>query len=434
MAAERGSFGSRFTAIMALAGSAIGLGNIWRFPYMVGKHGGAAFILVYILCCLLISLPVFFAEGIMGKISRSNPLGAFRKLAPKWRWAAYMSIFAAFVITSYYSVVGGWSLDYLVRSIFGGFKGMSFEASAGIFAKMNSTPWEILLAFFVFLGVSALIVAFGIDKGIGRFSKLMMPLLFVMIVLIVIRSLSLPGAKEGIAYMVKPDFSKLDGSAVAAALGQSFFSLSLGVGCVLTYSSYMKRDENLLPTGLWTALFDTLFALLAGFAIMPAVFSVEGLEPGAGPSLVYETLPVIFSQMGAAVPIIFFFAVLTAALTSSISMYEVVVAWLVDEKKMTRRKAVLLVFAAGSALGALCALVPAVFNACDFASSNIFMTLGALVFVLVLGWMMPRPDSVREFTGDGKFGANARLFPAIYFLIKWLCPIAIAVIALTNLL
>ena len=420
MAGSRGSFGSRFAAIMALAGSAVGLGNIWRFPYMVGQHGGAAFILVYVLCCVFLSLPVFFAEGILGKITHLNPLGALRAKAPKWRWVGYMGILAAFVITSYYSVVGGWSLDYFIRSIARGFRGMSMADSAAVFHSITSSSWEVLAVFGGFLGLTALIVLAGVEKGIGGFSKVMMPLLFVMMLLIVVRSVSLPGAKEGLDYLLKPDFSKLDGPAFAAALGQSFFSLSLGVGCVLTYCSYMPEDEGLVATGLWTALFDTFFALLAGFAVMPAVFSVQGLEPGAGPSLVFETLPVVFTRMGSVVPVIFFLAVLVAALTSSISMYEVVVAWLIDEKGMRRGRAVLLVFVCALALGAVCALVPKAFSACDFATSNIFMTLGALAFVLVVGWVLPK-DEVR--------------LPRVFrFLLRWVCPLAIAAIAVTNLL
>ena len=431
MAGGRGSFGSRFAVIMALAGSAVGLGNIWRFPYMVGQHGGAAFILVYVLCCVFLSLPVFFAEGILGKITHLNPLGALRTKAPKWRWVGYMGILAAFVITSYYSVVGGWSLDYFIRSITRGFRGLSMADSAAVFHTITSSTWELLAVFGGFLALTAIIVLAGVEKGIGGFSKVMMPLLFVMMLLIVVRSVSLPGARDGLEYLLKPDFSKLDGPAIAAALGQSFFSLSLGVGCVLTYCSYMPEDENLFATGMWTALFDTVFALLAGFAVMPAVFSVEGLEPGAGPSLVFETLPVVFTRMGGVVPVIFFLAVLVAALTSSISMYEVVVAWLIDEKGMRRGRAVLLVFVAALALGTVCALLPKVFAACDFATSNIFMTLGALAFVLVVGWVIPSTEPFKEFSSSR---AGARLFPVFWFLLKWICPIAIAAIAVTNLL
>ena len=430
MAAQgRGAFNSRFAAVMALAGSAIGLGNIWRFPYLVGQHGGAAFIIVYLLCSLLVSLPVFFAESLLGKSTGLSTLGAFRKVAPKWRWAAYLSVFAAFVITSYYSVVGGWSLDYFGRALVGGFRGMSFESSAGIFSAMTSSTAELLLVFVAFLGISGIIVLAGVEKGIGRFSKVMTPLLFVMIVVIIVKSLSLPGSRAGIDYLLRPDFSKLDGPAIAAALGQSFFSLSLGLGCVLTYSSYFKKGEDLMSTGLWTVLFETVFAVMAGFAVMPAVFSVQGLEPGAGPSLVFETLPVIFSQMGVLVPIVFFLAVLVAALTSSISMYEVVVSWLIDEKGLSRSLAVLLVFVGGLILGSACALLPKLFSICDFATSNVFMTLGALVFVLIVGWIMPKPSVAAQFPSAG-----AGFFRVIYFLIKWICPAAITAIAITNLL
>ena len=427
MARPRGTFNSRFAAIMALAGSAIGLGNIWRFPYMVGQHGGSAFIIVYLACSLFLSLPVFFAEGILGKSSGRNALGALSLKAPRLRWAGYVSIMASFVITSYYSVVGGWSFDYFIRSLSDGFHGLSFIDSAGIFSEMTSSPAEVLLSFFCFISLTAAIVLAGVDKGIGLFSKIMMPLLFVMIVVIVVKSLSLPGAGAGINYLLRPDFSKLDGPAIAGALGQSFFSLSLGVGCVLTYCSYMQKEESLVSTGLWTVLFDTVFALLAGFAVMPAVFSVQGLEPGAGPSLVYETLPVVFSQMGPLVPVIFFLAVLVAALTSSISMFEVVVAWLIDEKKLSRTQAVLLVYFSALALGAVCALLPRVFAFCDFATSNIFMTFGAFIFVVVVGWIMPRREATAALGGS-------RFFAPVYFLIKWVCPTAILAIAVTNLL
>jgi len=303
---------------------------------------------------------------------------------------------------------------------------------------MTGSPSEVLMGFFVFLSLTAIIVLAGVEKGIGRFSKIMMPLLFIMIVVIVLKSLSLPGARAGVDYLLKPDFSKLDGPAIAAALGQSFFSLSLGVGCVLTYSSYIKEGENLFATGMWTALFDTIFALLAGFAVMPAVFSVQGLEPGAGPSLVYETLPVVFSQMGPLVPIVFFLAVLVAALTSSISMFEVVVSWLIDEKRLSRRRSVMAVFCGAILLGSVCALLPKVFSACDFAASNIFMTFGALIFVMVVGWMMPKPEVRREFSNEAVNAAGrtvgGRIFPFVYFLMKWVCPIAIIAIAITNLL
>ncbi|MBO4427042.1 MAG: sodium-dependent transporter [Bacteroidales bacterium] len=434
MARGRGNFGSRFAVVMALAGSAIGLGNIWRFPYMVGQHGGAAFILVYVVCVALIALPIFFAESIIGKTSGSDTFGAMEKCAPGtgWKNAGYIAIAASFVVVSFYSVVGGWSVDYLARALTGGFSFSGLEEAATVFGRMNSSLAEPMIGLTIFLGLTALILASGVDKGIETFSKITMPLLFLMIILIVARSVTLPGAGKGLEYLLKPDFSKLDGKAIAAALGQAFFSLSLGVGAILTYSSYMRKEENILYAGIWSALFDTLFALMASFAIMPAVF-VSGLTPGAGPSLVFETLPVIFSQMGVLVPIIFFFSILIAALTSSISMMEVVVSWLVDQKKLPRPLAAFCAFAGTWCLGALCAIFPKVFAVCDFTTSNILMMFGAFVFALVVGWKMSKTDVRTQFTNYGTSRGAKVAFPVVYFLIKYIAPVMIAVIAFTNL-
>lgn len=435
MGKNRGNFSSRFAVVMALAGSAIGLGNIWRFPYMVGQHGGAAFIIIYVLCSLFVALPVFFAESLIGKDTGSDTFGALARLAPKGHWkdAGYMSIITSFIILCFYSVVGGWSLDYLIRALGGGFSGMGLGEASGVFAQMSSSAWESVGCAVAFLVMTAAIVAAGIEKGIGGFSKVMMPLLFLMVILIVIRSVSLPGAKAGIDYMLKPDFSKIDGPAIAGALGQSFFSLSLGVGAVLTYSSYMRKEENILYTGLWTALFDTLFAILAGFAIMPAVFAA-GLEPGSGPSLVYETLPVIFSEMGTIVPVIFFLAVLIAALTSSISMLEVCVAFLVDQKGLKRGKATAAVFACALILATACAISTKVFDTCNFVTSNVLMMIGAFVFALVAGWKMTATDFRTQFTNYGTSKGARAFYPLVRALIRWVAPVAIIAIAVTNLL
>ena len=434
MGKGRGNFGSRFAVVMALAGSAIGLGNIWRFPYMVGQHGGAAFILVYVLCVAFIALPIFFAESIIGKSSGSDTFGAMEICAPGrgWKNTGYIAIAASFVVVSFYSVVGGWSVDYLVRSCAGGFSFSGIEEAASLFGRMNSSLAEPLLGMTAFLGITALILACGVDKGIELFSKITMPLLFLLIVFIVVRSAMLPGASAGMDYLLKPDFSKLDGKAIAAALGQAFFSLSLGVGAILTYSSYMRKEENIHYSGIWSVVFDTIFALLAGFAIMPAVFA-SGLAPGAGPSLVFETLPVIFSQMGPVIPVVFFFSILIAALTSSISMMEVVVSWLVDQKKLPRRRAAMLAFTGTWCLGALCAVFPKVFAVCDFTTSNILMMFGAFVFALVVGWKMPKADVRTQFTNYGTSRGGKVAFPTVYFLIKYIAPVMIVAIALTNL-
>ena len=265
----REHFGGRAAVIMALAGSAIGLGNIWRFPYMVGENGGAAFILVYILATLLLLLPMFLAESVIGRRSRANAFGAMKALAPhsRWKWTGLFVVITPMIVLSYYSVVGGWALGYFGMSLTGGFLQSDPEALHGVFASFLDSSWKPVVCFTAFLAISCLIVAGGVKSGIEKFSKYSIPVLFLMIVTMAVFSLSLPGAAEGVRYLIRPDFSKLTASAVAAAVGQGFFSLSLGMGIVITYSSYVKPTENLVASGLGTAVADLLFALLAGFAV-----------------------------------------------------------------------------------------------------------------------------------------------------------------------
>ena len=436
MAAGREHFGSRFAVIMAMAGSAIGLGNIWRFPYMVGENGGAAFILVYILSSFLLSLPIFFSESIIGRSTHANTFGAMRQLAPgtPWRWLGLLTILSPVIILSYYSVVGGWSVEYLLKSLALQFR--TPEAAAG-FGGFISSTWGPLVCHTVFLALCAAVILGGVKSGIEKFSKLTMPVLFVLIVLIMIYSLSLPGASEGVRYLVKPDFSKLTASAVAAAMGQSFFSLSLGVGTILTYASYIHKDENLLVSGAGTAAFDLVFALLAGFAVMPAVFAA-GIEPAAGPGLVFETLPYIFAKMGVDLPFLsavaaflFFAALLIAALTSSISLTEVCVAYLVEERGLKRGWACLLTFLVTWLLGLCCVFGPGVLDFLDSFSSNVLMTLGGLLCVVFVGWIMPREAVRDEITNGGT--VNRRTFRLLYFLMRYLAPLAVLSIFLSNL-
>lgn len=454
MSKERGNFGSRFAAIMAMAGSAIGLGNIWRFPYVVGQNGGAAFIIVYLLAAVLLCIPIFLSESIIGKRTQLSTFGAMEKLAPgsKWPWLGFLTIFTPLIIISFYSVVGGWSIEYFLKSLTFSFSDPNVSQSdhSAIFGGFVSSVWGPLFFHTVFMGINAFVVVAGVQKGIEKFTKVTTPVLFVLVVLIMLYSLSLPGASAGIDYMLKPDFSKLTGSAMLSAMGQAFFSLSLGVGCILTYASYIKKEENILATGLYTAVFDLIFAMIAGFAIMPAVFAA-GIEPGAGPGLIFETLPFIFSSMGAASPwisnivaILFFLTILFAALTSSISMLETGVAYLVDEKKMSRLKATSLIFGGCWALGVLCSLSfgpladfhifgNTIFDFCDKTTSNFLMTFGSLLFVLFIGWKMKKADVFDEFTNGGTLKGNARIFGLVYFLIKYVAPLVIFVIFVTNL-
>lgn len=436
-----------------MAGSAIGLGNIWRFPYMVGRNGGAAFIIIYLVSALLICVPIFLSESIIGKRAQLSPYGAMKKLAPgtPWKWIGLLTFVAPLIIISYYSVVGGWSIAYQVRALSFAVSdsAMTRAEHSARFGSFIASTWTPLIWHTVFLGVTAIIVRLGIRKGVEQFTRITTPLLFVLIVVIMGYSLTLPGAKAGVDYLLKPDFSKLTGEAMLSAMGQAFFSLSLGVGCILTYASYMKRGENLVATGVGTAVFDLLFALLAGFAIMPAVFAA-GIEPGAGPGLIFETLPFIFSSMGQAHPVIshvisilFFTTIVFAALTSSVSMLETGVAFLVDEKKMARNKATILLFIICWAVGVLCSLSfgplkdvhifgDTIFDFCDKLCSNFIMTLGSLLFVIFVGWVMKKDDVRDEFTCGGRL-RTGKIFNSTYFMIRWVAPIVIVVIFLSNL-
>lgn len=449
----RETFGSRFAVIMAMAGSAIGLGNIWRFPYLVGEGGGAAFIIVYLIALVFLSIPILIAESVIGRKTQSGTFGAMEKLAPgtKWKWLGLLTVITPLIIVSYYSVVGGWSIDYLFKACTLSFRSSSIDSIGSMFTDFSSSVWGPILCHTIFLGLTCLIVVGGVKGGIEKFAKISMPILFLLIVLIMIYSLSLPGAEKGVEYMLKPDFSKLDGKTIASAMGQSFFSLSLGVGTILTYASYIKKDENIITSGLGTAFFDLLFALIAGFAVMPAVFAA-GIAPGAGPGLVFETLPYIFAKMGAGSPVVsavvsilFFLTILVAALTSSISMIEVGTAYLVEEKNMTRGKAVAVLFIGTWALGVLCSLSfgplnglhlagVTLFEFCDKLTSNYLMAFGGLLFTIFVGWKMTKKSVRDEITNDGTLKGNSRLFPLLYFLIKYVTPIGIVVIFITNFL
>lgn len=446
---KRDNFGSRFGALVAMAGSAVGLGNLWRFPYLVGENGGAAFIIVYIILCFLICLPIFISEFIVGRRSQKNVYAAFRDLSggSAWKWVGLTAIFAPTIVLSYYSVIGGWSIEYLVKSLTFSFTQVDSQSAFNtMFTDYVSSTWAPIIAHAAFLLLSALIVAVGIKKGIEKFSKVMMPLLFILVVVIAVYSVMLPGARAGLEYLYRPDFSKLTGQAYAAALGQAFFSLSLGFGAIMTYASYVSKKENILFQSVSTAVSDLVFALIAGTAIMPAVFAF-GIDPQAGPGLVFETLPYVFSQMpaGGIVAILFFFALLVAALTSSISMLEVSVAFLVEEKKLSRATACAILFVICFFLGGVCSLSFGplsdiqigggnIFDLFDRVSSNVLMTLVSLLTVIFVGWRLKKADIYDEFTNGGTLSRNAKLFGVLWFLIRYVAPIAIITIFIYGLL
>lgn len=430
------------TAVLALAGSAVGLGNLWRFPYLMGQNGGAAFIVIYILCILLLALPIFMCEFIIGRRSQKDVFGAYRSLAPHtpWQILGIFSILGVSCVLSFYSVVGGWGVEYFFKSLSLSFTSGNEEALSTMFSDFVSDPYKPLVFHTIFLAITAAVVVAGVKNGIERFSKVMMPLLFLLMVAIAVRSLTLPNAEEGLKYLFRPDFSKVDGRMFIMALGQAFFSLSLGVGMIVTYGSYVNKKESILKCSAGTALFDTLFALIAGCAIMPAVFAF-GLNPSEGPSLVFVTLPYIFTQMpaGGLLSIIFFLALLLAAITSSISLLEVVIAWMVEELHLSRFKACCSSFLGFWLLGALCSLSQGVlsdflifgknfFDLFDYVSANILMLGGGLLTSIFVGWYLGPKIIREELTNGGSLPVSKTLLGIIVFLIKYLAPIAVIAI------
>ena len=437
--------------IMAFAGSAIGLGNIWRFPYLVGQDGGAAFVIIYVIATLVISLPIFFAESVIGRRTGANCRGAFIELGKgtAWPYLGFLMVFTPLWIVSYYSVVGGWSLEYLVQALRLDFIHTSPEAMSGTFERFISRTWAPLGFHLAFLAVTVAIVALGVKSGIEKFSKICLPVLFTLVVIIAVYSLTLPGAQKGVAYLFKPDFSKLTIGTCLDALGQSFYSLSLGMGIIITYSSYVSKKENLMASGAGTAVSDLLFAILAGVAIMPAVFAA-GIEPGSGPGLIFDTLPYIFAQMGLQMPwissiaaILFFLTILFAALTSSISLIEVGVAYLTEERGFKRGWACVFLFVVTGVLGGLCSLSfgpladvkvfgMGFFDLFDTVASNVLLTVGGLLVVLFVGWKMPKADVFDELTNGGTKRRNVRLFNFFYFLIRYVAPVGVGILILSN--
>lgn len=446
---SRDSFGSRLGVLLAMAGSAVGLGNLWRFPYLVGENGGAAFIIIYLICICLIGLPIFISEFVLGRRSQKNAYAAFRDLSggSAWRWVGLMTVIVPMIVASYYCVIGGWAFEYLWKSCTFSFTGgASQEAVSTMFSDFVSSPWGPVISQTLFLLVTTLIVIIGIKDGIERFSKLMMPMLFIIVIAIAVYASTLPGSGAGFEYLFKPDFSKVDGGSFASALGQAFFSLSLGFGTIMTYASYVDKKDNILFQSASTAIADTTFALIAGMAIMPAVFAF-GIDPQSGPGLVFETLPYVFGKMpgGGIVAILFFLALIVAALTSSISMIEVGVAYLIEEKKLKRTTACVVLFLICWILGIFCALSfgplaevklagRSIFDFFDNLSSNILMTLGSLLTVLFVGWRLKKTDIYEEFTNGGTLSANVRIFGVLWFLIRYVAPVAVIVIFISGLL
>lgn len=446
---ERVNFGSKIGAILAAAGSAVGLGNIWRFPYEAGNHGGAAFILIYLVCVFLMGMPIMIAEFTVGRHSKACTGQAFSILAPgtQWKWIGFLGVLAGLLILGYYSVVAGWTLEYILASLTGGFADKTPDDFVAIFQDFSQDPFRPLIWLLAFLFFTHFIVVKGVKDGIEKASKVMMPMLFVLIVVLACCSMSLPNAGKGLEFLLKPDFSKVNAGVFLGAMGQAFFSLSLGMGCLSTYASYFGKDTNLGKTALGVGVIDTLVAILAGLIIFPAAFSV-GIQPDAGPSLIFITLPNVFQQAFGGVPflatvfsLMFYVLLALAALTSTISLHEVVTAYLNERFGLSRSRAAILVTGFCTVTGILSSLSLGVWDAkflglgcfdlLDFVTAKIMLPLSGLLVCLFVGWYLKRSISFGELTNDGRL--KAPYFSAYMFILKYLAPIVIVLIFVNEL-
>lgn len=450
---ERANFGSKIGVILATAGSAVGLGNVWRFPYMTGENGGAVFIIIYVACVVLLGIPCMVSEFIVGRHGQANTARAYRKLAGRSPWAliGYMGVLTGFLITGYYAVVSGWCLQYIWASLIGHLQGDP-EYFKTYFADLSMHPVKPVLWTVIILGITYLIIEHGVRDGIERASKMLMPTLFILLLIIVGASCMLPNADKGIEFLFKPDMSKFTPDVFLGALGQSFYSLSIAMGCLCTYASYFTRSTNLTKSASQIALIDCMVAILAGLMIFPAAFSV-GVNPDSGPSLIFITLPNVFQQAFAAIPVVgycisllFFVLLSLAALTSLMSLHEVSTAFIHEELIVSRKKAALIVTILTSIIGAFCSLSlgavdglvvfgKSLFDWFDFITGQIFLPIVGFLTCIFIGWFVPHHIVKEEFTNSGELKSQSyvRLFHIFIFLVKYVCPLAILLIFLHQL-
>jgi NSS family neurotransmitter:Na+ symporter len=445
---QRALFATRLGVIATTVGSSVGLGNIWRFPYEAGTNGGFAFILCYVGFILLLGVPVICSEFVLGRHTHSNIFGCYKSLGagPRWQLVGVLGIIASLMILSFYAVVAGWTLEYLWQTVIGNLfnYGTAGGGYAAHFEQFSSHSYRPLLFTLVFLLINHVIVLGGVQKGIERMSNVLMPLLFVILAIFCVHSLMMPGAKDGLEFMFKPDFSKLTPQVVLSALGQSFFSLSIGLGCMLTYASYFNKQTNLFRSAMTTAGLDTLVAILAGVLIFPAVFTY-GVAPTQGPTLVFVVFPSLFENMagGAIWAALFFFMLFVASLTSTISMSEISIAYFCDERKMSRTKACNLSTSIAVIFGLLCTLSFSgisnfsifgyefnFFNFFNDCSSNVLLPIGGMFGAIYVGHIFDKRLLRAELTNNGTVKAPVRM---LRFLLRWVAPAGIAIVLLASL-
>lgn len=442
---QRAQFATKMGAIAATVGSAVGLGNIWRFPYEAGQHGGSAFLILYLACVMVIGVPAIVAEFVIGRGTHKNVSGAVRALAPgkRMHWATWPGIVASLLILSFYSVVCGWIVEYLFQAVAGTLRAGTLSDYHRNFSAFVANPWRCSLWTVLFLLLNMVVVRRGVKRGIERVARVMMPLLFLLLLVFCVNSLLMPGAREGLRFLFHPDFSQLTPRVAIGAMGQAFFSLSLGLSCLLTYSSYFKDDTPLVKNACVIALLDSLVAMMAGVMIFPAVYSF-GMEPQAGPTLVFEVLPAIFYQLpGGYVWAVLFFALLFfASLTSTISMSEISITYFQEEYAMSRARATWLNTGIALVLGVLCALSFGVLNrwtVCgltlfelfDYVSSNIILPLGGMFYVLFVGWWVNRTFVDNQLTNGGTLKMAAK--GPLMLCMRWVAPAAILLVFLYGL-
>lgn len=447
---ERVNFGSKLGAILAAAGSAVGLGNIWRFPFETGNHGGAAFILIYLGCVFVLGLPIMIAEFTIGRRSKASTGGAYEKLAPGtlWKWVGYLGVLTGFLILGYYSVVAGWTLEYIYQAATCGFSGKSSEEFIGMFQSFSQNPFRPLIWLFFFMAATHFVIVRGVKDGIEKSSKVMMPVLFILVVLLAVCSATLPGSEKGLSFLLKPDFSKVTADVFLGAMGQAFFSMSLGMGCLSTYASYFGKDTRLGHTAMSVGLIDTFVAVLAGIIIFPAAFSV-GIQPDAGPSLIFITLPNVFQQAFSGTPalayicsVAFYVLLALAALTSTISLHEVSTAFLHEKFHFTRGRAATLVTAGALIIGIVSSLALGewssytiggmnFFDALDYLTAKIMLPVGGMFAAIFVGWIIDHQIVKDEATNYGTLRAS--FYPVYRFVLRFVAPVGIALIFVNEL-
>ena len=430
---KRASFGGKLSVILVAAGSAIGLGALWRFPYIAGKHGGAAFLLVFLLSIFVVGIPAMLAEFAVGRRTKKNAVGAFRTLSKRWSWLGYSGVLGALLISGYYYLIAGWSLQYFADSVTGGMfnSPLPFKEQFDLF----QASWKPLIWGVVFILMTHFIVARGVEKGIEKASKVMMPMLFVILIIMAVRVAFMPGAAEGYKFFLSCDFAEaFKAETIMMAIGQAFFSLSVGMGCMVTYASYFKQDNNMVSTSFNVSILTLLVSVLAGLVIFPAVFSA-GLQPTEGPALVFVTLPEIFKGMPLASvwAAIFFLLVILASLTSTISFHEVLTAYFAEEFSLTRKRAAMVTTVVSIVLSTVTffsLLGIDFFNIFDYVTANVLMPLGAMFTCIMVMWFMKKDFMKDELTNNGL--CNRRLTPVILFMLRFITPVLILYIFIKN--